>query len=146
MVFQRGHNRREYEIALSGLANYYSLIRRSSDIPFSVENAARLELEWWIVHRERATHPPGDLERSLASLQAEIYQRPARLFQDHARARARAMLLRDDAQAKGGVSEQDWKAIGNLLDASWISLEKAVQGNGARQPQSELNPTGARRT
>jgi len=120
VVFQRGHNRSEYELAFPGLVDYYSLIRRSSDIPFSVENAARLELAWWIVHRERAMHPPGDLEQSLAALQAAIYQRPERLFQDHARARARAMLLRDDAQAHGGVSEADWKAIENLLDASWI--------------------------
>jgi len=129
VVFQRGHNRGEYALALPGLVDYYSLIRRSSDIPFSVENAARLELEWWIIHRERAAHPPGDLEQSLAALQAAIYQRPERLFQDHARARARAMLLRDDEQAKGGVSERDWKAIGNLLDSSWVSLENAVKGN-----------------
>ncbi len=131
VVFQRGHNRREYERALPGLADYYSLIRRSGDIQFSVENAARLELEWWIVHRERAMHPPADLEQSLAALQAAIYQRPERLFQDHARARARAMLLRDDAQARGGVSEEDWKAIGRLLDSSWVSLENAVKGNSA---------------
>ena len=129
VVFQRGHNRSEYELAFSGLVDYYSLIRRSSDIPFSVENAARLELEWWIVHRERAMHPPGDLQQSLAALQAAIYQRPERIFQDHARARARAMVLRDDAQANGGVSEEDWKAIENLLDASWISLENAVKSN-----------------
>jgi hypothetical protein len=69
------------------------------------------------------------LEQSLAALQAAIYQRPEHLFQDHASARARAMLLRDEAQAKGGVSTQDWKAIGNLLDASWVSLENAVKGN-----------------
>jgi hypothetical protein len=129
VVFQRGHNRGEYQLALPGLADYYSLIRRSGDIPFSVEDAARLELAWWIVHRERATHPAGDLEQSLADLQAAIYRRPASLFQDHARARARAMLLRDDAQAKGGVSEEDWKAIGKLLDASWMSLDNAVQDN-----------------
>jgi hypothetical protein len=129
VVFQRGHNRGEYELALPGLVDYYSLIRRSSDIPFSVGHAARLELEWWIVHRERATHSPADLEQSLAALQAAIYQRPEHLFQDHARARARAMLLRDDAQAKGGVSEQDWTAIGNFLDASWISLENGVKSN-----------------
>jgi hypothetical protein len=129
VVFQRGHNRGEYELALLGLANYYSLIRRSSDIPFSVDDAARLELAWWIVHRERATHSSGDLEHSLAALQAAIYQRPERLFRDHARARASAMLLRDDAQAKGGVSGPDWREIGDLLDASWVSLEGAVKNN-----------------
>jgi hypothetical protein len=140
VVFQRGHNRREYDLALPDLTDYYSQIRRVSDIPFSVQDATRLELEWWIVHRERAMHPPGDLEQSLATLQAAIYQRPERLFQDHARARARAMLLRDDAQAKGGVSEENWQAIGSLLDSSWVSLESAVKGNATASKRGATMP------
>lgn len=127
VVFQRGQNRGEYERALPDLAAYYALIRRSGDVAFSVDDAARLELEWWIVHRERATHPPEDLEQSLAALQAAIYRVPESRFQQHARARARAMLLRDEAQARGVVSEEDWKAIGNLLDSSWVSLANAVE-------------------
>jgi hypothetical protein len=126
VVFQRGHNRAEYERAMPDLVDYYAIIRRFSDTPFSVEQAARLELEWWIVHRDRATQAPGALENSLAALQSAIYQRPESLFRDHASARARAMLLRDDAQARGGVSEQDWQAIGTLLDSSWTSLQQSV--------------------
>jgi len=126
VVFQRGHNRAEYDLALGDLVSYYSIIRRSSDIPFPVEETARLELEWWIVHRERARQTPGDLERSLASLQAAIYQRPESLFQEHAKARADAMLLRDAAAESGAISEQDWKRIGGLLDRSWVSLQAAV--------------------
>jgi hypothetical protein len=134
VVFQRGHNRGEYELTLPDLVDYYAIIRRSGDIPFSVEKTARLELEWWIVHRDRAMHAPGDLENSLAALQAAIYRRPASLFRDHASARARAMLLRDDAQAHGGVADQDWKIIGLLLDSSWVLLERAV---------APLNPIAA---
>ena len=126
VVFQRGHNRAEYEKALPALVAYYAIIRRSGEIAFPVESAARLELEWWIVHRERARHAPGDLEQSLAALQSAIYQRPASLFRDHAKARAQAMLLRDTAAEAGSVSEQQWKRIASLLDDSWVSLEKAV--------------------
>ncbi len=129
VVFQRGHNRTGYELALPDLVDYYTIVRRSSDISFSVESVARLELEWWIVHRERALHAPGDLERSLAALQAAIYQRPEELFRDHARDRAAAMVLRDTAAANGGLSEQDWKRIASLLDSSWISLQVAVSRN-----------------
>jgi len=127
VVFQRGHNRAEYELALPDLRDYYALIRRSSDTPFSVETAARLELEWWIVHRERASQAPRALEQRLAALQAAIFGRPESLFVEHARLRAAAMLLRDAAQDKGGVSEQDWRTIGDLLDASWVSLQQAVR-------------------
>lgn len=126
VVFQRGCNRSEYELALPNLVSYYSLIRRASDVPFPVEKTARLDLEWWIIHRQRAQHPAGDLERSLARLQAEIYQRPENLFEQHAKARAEAMLLRDTRSESGGVSEKDWNRIGKLLDTSWVSLQRAV--------------------
>jgi hypothetical protein len=59
-------------------------------------------------------------------LQAAIYQRPENLFRDHAKARVRAMLLRDAAAEQGGVSEQQWNQNASLLDDSRISLEKAV--------------------
>jgi hypothetical protein len=135
VVFQRGHNRAEYEKALTDLVNYYAIIRRSSDVAFSVPISARLELKWWIVHRERARHAPGDLEQSLAALQAAIYRRPESFFRDHAKARAQAMLLRDAAAEKGSVSEQQWNQIASLLDDSWVSLEKAVMNPiGTVQP------------
>jgi hypothetical protein len=91
-----------------------------------VDDAARLELEWWIIHRQRTEHAPGDLERSLAALQASIYQRPQSLFTAHAKARADAMLLRDERAAAGGVNDRDWNRIDTLLDFSWVSLQTAV--------------------
>ena len=126
VVFQAGHGRSEYERALPDLVDYYTLIRRGSDVAFPVDKAARLELEWWIVHRERAQHQQGDLDRALADLQAEIYQQPPARFENHARDRAEAMLLRDSRAEAGGVSDRDWTRIGALLDSSWVSLQAAV--------------------
>lgn len=126
IVFQRGHNRTEYMRALPDLERFYSLIREHSETPFDVKDVAALELEWWIVHRERAQHQPRDLPDSLAALQAAIYQQPASLFADHAEARAQAMLLRDAGAQAGTLSEADWRNIGVLLDRSWMSLRTAV--------------------
>jgi hypothetical protein len=72
VVFQRGHDRGEYERALPDLKRYYSIVRRGSDAPFDrgsdapfdVEKSAQLELEWWIVHRERDRREPGGLARA----------------------------------------------------------------------------------
>jgi len=125
-VFQAGHNRTEYERALPSLVKFYALIRRGSDEDFPVDRAARLELEWWIVHRERAHRPRSDLDRALADLQAAIYREPAARFERHAKARADAMLLRDAGAGAGGVSERDWARIGELLDESWVSLATTV--------------------
>jgi len=125
-VFKDGRNRADYEKALPNLINFYTAIRKVSDVPFDVDRAARLELEWWIVHRERARHTPGDLDRALAELPAEIYRVPVERLMEHARLRAEAMTIRDAKAAAGGVSEEDWARIEELLRASWQSLWKAV--------------------
>lgn len=126
-VFKDGKSRDDYNKALPYLVTYYSSIRQVSDIPFNVDRAAELELEWWIVHRERKKHAPGDLERALAQLAAEIYQMPVEPFMDHARLRAEAMEIRDTKAEAGTVTEEDWSRIDELLHASWRSLWNAVQ-------------------
>src|SRR5437588_3788665 len=49
-VFKGGHNRQEYERALPYIVSFYTAIRKVSDIPFDIDRASRLELEWWIIH------------------------------------------------------------------------------------------------
>ncbi len=125
-VFKEGKKREDYEKALPNLIKFYQAIRDGSDTPFDVEKAAKLELEWWIVHRQRARHEPGDLDRALAELPAEIYQMPVEKMMEHARLRQEAMTIRDKEAEAGGVTEEDWKKIEELLRASWQSLWKAV--------------------
>jgi hypothetical protein len=125
-VFKDGRGRPDYERALPDLVAFYGAIREASTTEFDVRRAAQLELEWWIVHRERARRPPGDLERALAALAAEIYRVPAERLAEHARYRAEAMRIRDDKAASGGVTEADWARIDSLLHASWQSLLRAV--------------------
>lgn len=125
-VFKDGHSRADYERALPDLVSFYQSVRAVSDTDFDVERAARLELEWWIVHRERRAHAPGDLNRALADLQAEIFRAPAERFAEHARLRAEAMTIRDDRADQGGVTEEDWRRIDELLHQSWRLLHAAV--------------------
>src|SRR3981081_2423547 len=60
-VFKQGQQRSDYEKALPDLVKFYDAIRKMSDIPFDVDQAARLELEWGIIHRQPAPPPPRDL-------------------------------------------------------------------------------------
>jgi hypothetical protein len=126
-VFKKGQERSDYEKALPDLIKFYTAIRKMSDIPFDVESAARLELEWWIIHRQRSQHAPGDLERALAELQAEIYRVPVDRLSEHGRLRAEAMIMRDTKAENGGVTDADWARINELLKESWRSLAKAVK-------------------
>jgi hypothetical protein len=125
-VFKDGHTRADYERALPDLQSFYNSIRAVSDTDFDPERAARLELEWWIVHRERRAHAPGDLEGALANLAAEIYRVTPERLSEHARLRAEAMEIRDTKADEGGVTEEDWKRIDELLHESWRSLHQAV--------------------
>jgi hypothetical protein len=125
-VFKDGKKREDYEKALPYLVKFYQSIRQGSDIEFDVDRAAKLELEWWIVHRQRARHQAGDLDRALAELPAEIYRVPADRLLEHARLRAEAMTIRDRKAEGGGVSAEDWAKIEELLRASWQSLHQVV--------------------
>jgi hypothetical protein len=126
-VFKDGHDRGEYERALPDLIRYYEAIRAISSTPFDVERTARAELEWWIVHRQRARQAPGNLERSLAIAAGELYRKPAAVMAGYARERREAMDIRDRGAVRGGVTEAEWANIEEHLRASWRSLHDAVR-------------------
>jgi len=128
-VFKDGKQQADYEKALPDLIKFYEAVRKISDIPFDVNRASQLELDWWIIHRERAKHPPDDLQRALAELQSEIYRVPVQRLVEHGRLRAEAMTIRDSKAEAGGVSEADWRKIEELLHQSWRSLSSAVKTN-----------------
>ena len=128
-IFKEGCTRNDYEKALPYLLAFYGAIAAISDNPFDVNRAAELELEWWIVHRERDKHSPEDLPKLLAQTSAVMYRMPYEALLEHGNLRAEAMRIRDDRAAAGSVTEQDWSQIGSLLDQSWRSLWKAVNLN-----------------
>jgi hypothetical protein len=125
-VFKDGKSRADYEKALPDLVKFYREIHDISTTDFDVEKAARAELEWWIVHRERQKYQEGDLARALADTAAAIYQIPPENFLEHGRLRAEAMRIRDTKAETGGVTEEDWQHIDELLHTSWRSLRDAV--------------------
>jgi hypothetical protein len=126
LAFQDGHGRADYVQALPQLDSYYRAIRAVSRTPFDIHRTAELELEWWIIHRERLRHPPGDLESALAEAAASLYGVPPASLTEYARERAAAMDLRD-TRASRGVRESDWAAIYGHLARSWRSLSAAVR-------------------
>ena len=127
LVFKEGHNRAEYTHALPHLINFYAAIERMSTTPFNVEDAASLELEWWIIHRQRATHQSGDLEKVLAETAAAIYHvSPARMM-DYARLRGRSHCASVTKVPKPvAFPKPTGPAFQQLLYDSWQSFRKAV--------------------
>lgn len=126
-VFKDGKSRADYEKALPALEKFYSEIRDISTTDFDVKRAAQLELEWWIVHRERKKYQEGDLANALADAASALYNAPKEKFLEYGRFRAEAMKIRDTRAESGGVSEEDWQKIDELLHQSWRSLHNALK-------------------
>jgi hypothetical protein len=121
-IFKDGKQRSDYNRALPDLVRYYNAIRHMTSRSFDVDRVAQLELEWWIVHRDRDKYGRDALDRSLAALQSEIFSLPIDRFMEHGRLRAEAMVIRDSKWEAGGVSESDWAVIYDLLHRSWGDL------------------------
>lgn len=125
-VFKDGKSREDYEKSLPDLRKFYAEVRDVSSTEFSVEQAAKLELEWWIVHRQRKQHKPGDLSKALADGAAVFYGVSPAELKEYGDLRAEAMEIRDSTAEAGGVTEEDWQKIDELLHRSWNSLHAVV--------------------
>jgi hypothetical protein len=127
-VFKKGKTRTDYRKALPALLSYYESIQALSTNRFDVRKVASLELEWWIIHRQREHYSYKALADALAETTAAQYNLPIQSFSTYARLRADAMRLRDEsAQKPEGTTEIDWQRIGQELDQAWFALHNAVQ-------------------
>jgi hypothetical protein len=124
--FKDGKARSDYEQALPALRSYFELIHNTSNRNFDVTRTAALELEWWIVHRQRDRYPHDALGRACAAATASLYLVPAAATLEHGQLRAEAMLLRDAREEAGSVTEKDWATIESLLRRSYLSLSRAL--------------------
>jgi len=126
-VFKDGKQRSDYEKALPELESYFAVIHRTGDIEFNVPAAAKFELEWWIVHRERERYGKEALDKACADAAAAIYLVSPDSTLEHGRLRADAMVIRDTQAAAGGVREEDWAQIDRLLQGCYRSLRRVIQ-------------------
>ena len=127
-VFKQGRSQADYQRALPILISYYHSIQELSEEQFNAERMAALELEWWIVHRQRNRYSYADLANALAQTSAALYSRSATQFTTYAQLRANAMRLCDEAgQDPGGANEADWRQIERGLNQAWKTLYETVQ-------------------
>ncbi len=122
-----GRLRAGSEKALPGLISYYKSIQALSIEQFDVPKVATLELDWWVIHRQRERYSYNDLAKALAQTAAAQYAQPVKPFSTYGQLRADAMRLRDESSRKpGGTTAADWQRIDNELIKAWSSLHKAV--------------------
>lgn len=137
-LFKGEDTRSGYERALPWLLRYFMLLRRSGNIAFDVPQAARLELEWWIVHRAHRNHTEMELAHACGAAAAALYAVPPQKTLEHGLLRAQAMLLRDEREDAGTLDAATWASIESLLHQSYQSLYRAVSSTS---PTTSANST-----
>jgi hypothetical protein len=91
--------------ARAAMRKFYALVVRAHGEPIDVDEAARLEVEWWRLHRVlQREDPTAGLEAltdGLAALYAFVYRVPVASVREAAAARAEAMVISDRWVAAG---------------------------------------------
>jgi hypothetical protein len=105
--------------ATRAMERFYRLVGRRHGETFDPATAARLEVEWWRVHREHQHRDPDGDDRplvdALANLYAHVYGVPERTVQVAAEQRALAMRQSDQ-----------WVSEGCGADSPLINEERAA--------------------
>jgi len=99
------------------MSRFYGLLRLTYGEPANPVHAARLEVEWWAVHREHQRGADGDngpLVTALARLYAYAYSTDEAAVRPAAEHRARAMDISDR-----------WVTQGRALDSPLLPAERA---------------------
>ncbi|WP_271602850.1 hypothetical protein [Bradyrhizobium sp. CCBAU 45384] len=123
-MFQPTHSRQEANAALPALVAYYRDYAAAAPVAFDVEQAARLELDWWQARREAVG--PRDYGLTIARVAALTYGKSVddAGIRHFGVTRADAMAFRD---AKGeAITEADWVAIETKLVDAYQSLKASV--------------------
>jgi hypothetical protein len=123
-TFQPTRSRHEADAALPALVTYYRAFAPAAPVAFDVEEAARLELDWWQARRKASA--PRDYGLTIARATALTYGKSAddAGITQFGLARAEAMAYRD---ARGeGITDADWGVIETRLAGAYRSLSASV--------------------
>lgn len=114
------------------MRQFYAYVREPTGGRYDVNRAAKLEVNWWAVHRNRDQYPDhAALAQALADTYAEVYQMPADKLLPAGEARAAAMDLSDQWNREGKDANSPLLGqIADLLVQSYRSLSEAVARPG----------------
>lgn len=120
---KRGHE--NYERDLNKLVSFYRIISKHSVDPFDYKKAAKLEFEWWDIHRYPEKYKK-TLEQGLAEATAAVHNVKPESLKEYAHYRAIAMMIPDHKGDRQKI-KPDWQKAELLLLKSWQSLHQAIQ-------------------
>ena len=115
------------------MRRFYTLLKRVHHESFDVDQAARLEVNWWVVHRQlfaQADNQP--LVTALEDLYAATFGVPPAEVHEAAYRRAEAMRYSDQWVRDGCVSGSPLLGqVESELQKSYAALLAVISGRGA---------------
>ena len=119
-------------LAEAQMLQFYEFVREPTGGTYDSAKAAKLEVNWWAVHRNREQYPDHSaLAQALADTYAEVYQLPAERLLPAGEARAAAMDLSDQWIREGKDPNSPLlEQIATLLVQSYRSLSEVVGAPG----------------
>jgi len=112
------------------MRRFYALVARDGDVQLDPVHAARLEVEWWRLHREHQYDDEGEelaLVQALVDLYSYVYSADPEAMRPAAVARVEAMDLSDRWVAAGSRRDDPLLAAERrALVASYAALRAAV--------------------
>ncbi len=111
------------------MRRFYALVARDKGVRIDPGRAARLEVEWWRLHREHqhdAAVAESALVQALVDLYSYVYSADPEPMRPAAAARVEAMDLSDRWVASGCRSDDLLAAERRALVASYAALRAAV--------------------
>jgi hypothetical protein len=122
--------------AESYMRRFYGLVKRVHNESFDVEQAARLEVNWWVVHRQyfaQADNQP--LVEALVDLYAATFGLPRDRVREAAFRRAEAMRYSDRWVNESKASDSPLLAqVESELFKSYTALRAVVEAAPVRVP------------
>jgi hypothetical protein len=117
-------------LAQAYMRRFYAFLKKAHREEFDVERAARLEVDWWIIHRRLFGNAEnGDLVQALTALYAEAYGVAPALVHAAAEQRAQGMLYSDLWVNAGKAADSPLLAQEEeALFQSYVLLKQAIGG------------------
>ena len=112
------------------MRRFYQFLKQTHGETFDVQRAAKLEVNWWIIHRRLFANPENDdLVEALAALYAESYGVDVARVRPAAQQRALGMLYSDQWVRAGKSLESPLLAQEEeALFQSYVLLKQAIGG------------------
>jgi hypothetical protein len=136
------------DAARRSMERFYALVAATGGVSIDAGRAARLEVRWWHLHRQRQHRRLADdeqLERALADLYAYAYGVPRNAMLEAARWRVRAMDLSDRWVADGRrrddpLLRQERRALVRSYTALRDATREVRVAAPARAPEAASAP------